>query len=403
MTSYLGKIIADFETSLATKLEVGGTTASLQSATDDDGVSLPAGRYFFTIDAGNAQKEHIACTLSGTSLSAIKTVSRQGTETSGAAREHRVGAKVKITDFAHIKRINNLLDGTDDLDASTPLKYDGTATISNDNELATKAYVDGVAIAGGADASTTTKGITKMSVAPASATSPIAVGDNDPRVPTAAQVGYIPTSDQKDALAGTSGTPSTSNKYVTADDVSSAAASGKIVRAIGTALPALSGANLTSLPVSKRLSSSSTPVAVSSTTTETAIASFTLTGGLLSTTNFVEVFIPISDWNIQSGQNCSIRLKYGSTTLCTSLISGAITNLKGFITARLSAAASATAQDGYLNVQVGSGSLSKWDFVIGTATETSSGDLTLQVTAQNSNTNTADAITVDGHLAKLSR
>jgi hypothetical protein len=41
-------------------------------------------------------------------------------------------------------------------------------------------------VAGGAqDASTTTKGISKLSVAPASATNPIAVGDNDTRVPTA--------------------------------------------------------------------------------------------------------------------------------------------------------------------------------------------------------------------------
>jgi hypothetical protein len=33
-----------------------------------------------------------------------------------------------------------------------------------------------------ADASTTTKGVTKVSVAPVSSTNPIAVGDNDPRV-----------------------------------------------------------------------------------------------------------------------------------------------------------------------------------------------------------------------------
>lgn len=58
------------------------------------------------------------------------------------------------------------------------------------------------------------------------------------------------TEDQQDALDGTSGTPSAANKYVTADDVSDAAASGKIVRAIGTALPALSGRNLTGVAIS---------------------------------------------------------------------------------------------------------------------------------------------------------
>lgn len=38
------------------------------------------------------------------------------------------------------------------------------------------------------------------------------------------------TEDQKDALGGTSGTPSNTNKYVTADDVSATAAASKIVR-----------------------------------------------------------------------------------------------------------------------------------------------------------------------------
>jgi len=72
-----------------------------------------------------------------------------------------------------------------------------------------------------ADASTTVKGVTKMSVAPASATEPIAVGTND---------GRVPTQDENDALVGTSGTPSTSNKFVTNDDVTSAKTANKIAR-----------------------------------------------------------------------------------------------------------------------------------------------------------------------------
>lgn len=90
-----------------------------------------------------------------------------------------------------------------------------------------------------ADATTAVKGINLMSVAPVSAASPIAVGDNDPRVPTQAE---------NDALVGTSGTAvSSSNKLVDAADVSSAGASGKIVRANGTALPALDGSALTNI------------------------------------------------------------------------------------------------------------------------------------------------------------
>lgn len=53
------------------------------------------------------------------------------------------------------------------------------------------------------------------------------------------------TQGQKDALAGTSGTPSSTNKYVTNDDTSTTGESGKVVRASGTSLPALDGSLLT--------------------------------------------------------------------------------------------------------------------------------------------------------------
>ena len=71
------------------------------------------------------------------------------------------------------------------------------------------------------DASTTVKGVSKVSVAPVLATNPISVGDNDSRVPT---------QDENDALAGTSGTPSSTNKFVTNDDADTAATASKIVR-----------------------------------------------------------------------------------------------------------------------------------------------------------------------------
>ena len=56
---------------------------------------------------------------------------------------------------------------------------------------------------------TSAAGITRLSTAPAVAATPIAVGDNDTRVPTQGE---------NDALVGTSGTPSSTNKYVTNDD-----------------------------------------------------------------------------------------------------------------------------------------------------------------------------------------
>jgi hypothetical protein len=246
-----GKIIADFSTSLATAMAIGATSVSLQSATDDDGNALPAGRYFFAIDGDNSQKEHISCTLSGTSLTAINSLSRQGVETSGVIRAHRVGATVTLTDWAHLKFINDLVDGTTTLDASAPLGYDGTASITTSNQLATKAYVDAVAIAGGANASSTVKGISKLTLDPVSGTNPLAVGDNDPRVPTTNQIA---------AMAGTSGTtPSSSNKFVDNGDTATSGAN-KVLRLDGsgklpaldasavTGSPALNASNFTNLP-----------------------------------------------------------------------------------------------------------------------------------------------------------
>lgn len=159
MTSLLGIPLADFTTNLATAIVVGGTTATLQSATDDDSIVLPTGRYFFSLDGENSNKEHFSCTLTGTSLTNLKSISRQGIETAGAVRSHRIGTTVSLTDFAHLVYMNNLLNGTTTFNASIPLGYDGTASVTTANQFATKAYVDGVAIAGAPNANTTTKGI----------------------------------------------------------------------------------------------------------------------------------------------------------------------------------------------------------------------------------------------------
>ena len=59
MATLLGKIVADFRTTLATEIAVSGTSATLQSATDSDGVALPAGTYYLTLDKEGSQKEHI--------------------------------------------------------------------------------------------------------------------------------------------------------------------------------------------------------------------------------------------------------------------------------------------------------------------------------------------------------
>lgn len=224
MASELALIVADFETQLTTKIAVGGTSATLLSATDADGVALAAGRYFFTIDGDNSQKEYFSCALSGTALTSLCSVSRQGVETSGAVREHRVGASVKITDHSYLKTLTNLCDGTTKIDGSKPLEYDVTPTLTLDNQVVTKKYMDELVLLGADLATEAVYGVSKLSVAAASAVAPIAVGDNDPRVPTA---------DRTAALAGTSGSPSASNKFVTNDDTAETGNS-KVVRTKST-------------------------------------------------------------------------------------------------------------------------------------------------------------------------
>lgn len=148
MATLLGKILADFTTSLSTEIAVGGTTATLSTATDDDGVALPSGRYFFTVDGSNSSKEHFSCDLAGTALTNLKSLSRQGVETTGAVRKHRIGATVSLTDFGHIKFINDLIAGTTQLNSSAPLGYDGAPASLTGNQLATVTYVLGV-VSGG--------------------------------------------------------------------------------------------------------------------------------------------------------------------------------------------------------------------------------------------------------------
>jgi len=109
--------------------------------------------------------------------------------------------------------------------ANAPVSGTVYSEPTDDLEYVSKKYADDLAIAGSPKATEAVYGITKLSVAAVSPTDPIAVGDNDTRVPTQGE---------NDALVGTSGTPSASNKYVTNDDTTSTPAADKVVRALGT-------------------------------------------------------------------------------------------------------------------------------------------------------------------------
>lgn len=208
MTQTLVKISADISTTIASKTAIWATSFTLTSATDDDGNALAAGTYGFTIDRKNSSKEYCIGVLSGTSITSVKTIARwTGAGTSWLAREHRKGAEIIISDWVALRRAIDLLDWTTNFDSGSPLGYDWVpALVAGSNKFATVKYADDLAIAGSPKATEATYGISKLSTAAVDALIPIVVGDNDTRVPT---------QDENNALAWTSGTaPSASNKFV---------------------------------------------------------------------------------------------------------------------------------------------------------------------------------------------
>jgi hypothetical protein len=186
MASTIPKIIANFETTLSAKLTSAGTSLTLTSATDPDGNSLASGIYAFTINEGKTNEEHVMGVLSGTTLSFLtRNLSHSDGTTSQTGKEHRKNSSIKITNHPALMRVIRVLQGTDGLDPASPLKYTLAPTLTpGSHQVSTVAYSESLANQGAATASTSTKGIIKVSTAPVDGNNPIAVGDNDPRMPT---------------------------------------------------------------------------------------------------------------------------------------------------------------------------------------------------------------------------
>lgn len=162
----LTQLIANFETQLASTINVGGVSGFLKTPVkDDDGVTLPNGLYIMAFNLGESNEEHLSFTLDATTgaMTDIKSISRQGVESVGAKKQHRTGSKASITDFANLVYISNILKGLDTLDGNNPLKYDTDPVINDVKQLATKKYIDELVLAGAPDASNSTKGIVEMS------------------------------------------------------------------------------------------------------------------------------------------------------------------------------------------------------------------------------------------------
>jgi len=211
----LPKAYALFETTLQDNITSAGTSMTLVTGTDKEGTNL-AGTIGYIIDEGTASEEFV---IGATTATAVTSMARGVSSSDGTTevaenkKAHRKGASIKITNHPLLIRLYRIANGDDAFPDNAQTLGDGSllassAAPTSDAMIANKKYIDDTAIAGGVKATTSVYGISKMSTAPASAIAPIAVGDNDTR---------IPTQDENDALAGNDGTPSTTNTFVTED------------------------------------------------------------------------------------------------------------------------------------------------------------------------------------------
>ena len=241
----LPKVSARLETILASAYAATATTYNIASGTDINGSAL-AGYYGLTIDGGTANEQFDVVTISGTTCTVVVRDCDPSNPLASRTRTvpaHGKGASVKITDYPLMGFIRSLLNG--DYTFDNILAYTSAPTFTSAAQIITKAYADALAIAGAPNGSTSAKGIFQEATA-AQINSGTATGSTGAVL--AISPDQLALTNLALAAAGTSGTATGSgNKLVDAADVSSAAASGKIVRANGTALPALNGSALTGI------------------------------------------------------------------------------------------------------------------------------------------------------------
>lgn len=392
MASDLVKISANFETTLASKLTVGGTSATLTSATDKDGTSLPAGTYGFTLNEGEANEEHITANLSGTSLTSIQAVTRtSATATSGAAKLHRIGASVKITNHPALRRLTDLFDGTTNLDAANPLEYDGTATINANNQLATKKYVDDAdALAvhlAGDETITGVKTFTSTSKAKYD-TNPTFSADEE--LVTKKYVDDI-------AIAGAADASQTVKGIVeeaTQSEMDAGTDTG------GTSAKLFAPPSVIQQYVSTQIAASGSLLDASVSNDTTSPVTVSIPADTLSTGNVVRMRV-YGEFVLSNG--ASFTVVYGSTTMATAATAGTGTmTARGFVEITLFGAGTTSSQEANIVVMVGPNTFNSGSSTTptgfnysgnGTATEDSTTNLNLQMTY--SGTFTAHNYTVE--------
>ena len=312
---------------------IGATSATVTDLVDIYGNVLTmadfgsVGYITFEPDTSNAEAATftgITANANGTyTLTGLKTVIAKDpyTETSGSVRSHAGGTKVVVTD--NVAFWNTFVNKNNDSTvvgkltlpngANRPVLAADTDTATT-NALVTYGQLARTAIAGGTVASTTLLGYVKISTNPVSSLSPIAVGDND---------GRVPTQGENDALVGTSGTPSTSNKYVTEDDTATIATTSKIVRRLASGDITVPSSPTNSTDAASKIyvddSKFLTSGAPATTTTNTTatVLTYALAGGILSTNKGVRIRVAVQSAITSANGGATYTIQYGGTTVGT--------------------------------------------------------------------------------------
>lgn len=147
----------------------------------------------------------------------------------------------------------------------------------------------------------------------------------------------------------------------------------------------------------RRLETITGSSAISNTTTETDVISVSLAGNQLSTDNYIKIKLFVSNLGGAGGATLTLRLKYGSTTICTDVADVAsISNNIGYVESTLFASGATNTQEGsilFFRSSEGAGATVGSSYDSGTGAEDSTGALTLKITAQWNFTDAANTVT----------
>lgn len=145
----LVKIVAVFETTLASGILPSSPSATLQTYTDKKGAAL-SGLYGFTFDEGEANEEFTV----GTIAAGVVTFALRGVDTSDPTvevaalkKKHRKGSTVKITNYVALAQVVLLANGEKGF--PNELRYETAPPLSSNLSIPHKAWVESLSLAAG--------------------------------------------------------------------------------------------------------------------------------------------------------------------------------------------------------------------------------------------------------------